>query len=198
MTEQATRRCARCCEELAAERFYSTGQYCKDCQRAYDIEWRAKRKRQDELESGLEPGATRGRIYSISAPGYDKVYVGSTQLTLYHRLYKHHANRRCWQRGRGHFVSAYDVLDYPGAVIQSLEECVYVDKQHLREREAHWIGRLQCVNRYVPGRSHAESNRISRTTKVACPTCGKHVSRAHLKDHARTRACSLLALSVRA
>jgi hypothetical protein len=90
------------------------------------------------------------------------------------------------------------VLAHPGAVIHILEEGIYADKQHLRDREAHWIGCHQCVNRCVPGRSAAESRRISHARKVDCPTCGKHVRRDGIKRHAHTRDCSMLAPSARA
>jgi hypothetical protein len=54
MTEQTTRRCSRCCEELAPERF-SGGvrpqRYCKECIYEYHRDWRAKRKRQAESDS---------------------------------------------------------------------------------------------------------------------------------------------------
>ena len=92
-------------------------------------------------------------------------------------------------------MSAFEVLAHPGAVIRTLEEGEYADKQRLRDHEAHWIARLHSVNIRVPGRSNAESQRISHARKVACPTCGKHVRRDGLKDHALSRACSLLALS---
>ena len=180
------------------ECFYNgvrSGGYCKDCTNEYKREQRTKRKRQDALESGLEPGATRGRIYCISAPGCGQVYVGSTRMELWQRLSQHRRDRRWWQLGRGYFMSSYDVLDHPGAVIRILEECVYVDIQHLRDREAHWIRCHPCVNRYVPGRSQSESHRISQARKVACPGCGKRVRRNAIKRHARSRACSLLAFN---
>jgi hypothetical protein len=85
------------------------------------------------------------------------------------------------------------VLAHPGAEIHILEEGEFT-KQHMREREAHWIQRLPSVNRNVPGRSDADSNRINHAMKVACPTCGKHVRRDGLKEHASTRRC-LLALN---
>jgi hypothetical protein len=197
MTEQM-RRCSRCCEELAAERFAVGRAACKDCKIAYDREQRTKRKRQDALASGLEPGATRGRIYVISAPGFDKVYVGSTQRELCQRMGQHRADLRRWQRGQRNFISSFDVLAHPGAEISILEECVYVDIQHLRGREAHWIRCLHSVNKCVPGRPRGESQRISHARKVACPTCGKHVRTDGIKEHTHSRACSLLALSVRA
>jgi hypothetical protein len=203
MTEQM-RRCTRCCEELAAERFAVGRAACRDCKSAYERECYAKRKRlrQDALESGLEPGASRGRIYCISAPGCDKVYVGSTRLTLCQRLCQHHADRRKWQRGRRRFISSFDVLAYPGAVIRILEEGDYATMPHMCEREAHWIGRLPCVNIRVPWRLpsvniHGQMRR-PRTAKMVCPTCGKITHTKTIKRHTRSRACSLLALSVRA
>ena len=75
---------------------------------------------------------------------------------------------------------------------------MYTDKQHLREREAHWIDCLPSVNMRVPGRRQGESQRIPHARKVVCPTCGKHINKNHLKGHARSRACSLLALSAQA
>jgi hypothetical protein len=134
--------------------------------------------------------AIRGRIYKITAPGCTKVYIGSTCLTLAQRLSQHRLDLRKWQRSRGNFVTSYDVLDHLGAEIHLLEEGEFT-KQHMREREAHWIRSLPSVNRRVPGRSPAESRRISHATKVACPTCGKHVRRDYLKKHASTRKCSL-------
>jgi hypothetical protein len=49
-----TRECPRCCEELAAECFYNTGGYCKDCTKVYNKIYR-KRKRQADSDSEDEP-----------------------------------------------------------------------------------------------------------------------------------------------
>jgi hypothetical protein len=135
-------------------------------------------------------GAIRGRIYKISAPGCDTVYVGSTRQTLRQRLSHHRYDRRRWQRSAGHFMSSYEVLAHPGAEIHLLEEGEFT-KQHLREREAHYIQSLPSVNRCMPGRSQAESQRIYHARKVACPTCGTHVRRDSLKEHNRSRNCLL-------
>jgi hypothetical protein len=139
---------------------------------------------------GCAPGATRGSIYCISAPGFDKVYVGSTRLKLCQRLRAHLKKLRRWQQRRDHFMSSYEVLVYPGAVIRSLEEGEYADLQHMRAQEAHWINCLPCVNRYAPGRPQTVSQRISRVMRVVCSTCGKSVRTKTIKRHARTRACS--------
>jgi hypothetical protein len=141
----------------------------------------------------FDGAAIRGRIYKITAPGCAKVYIGSTRLTLAQRLSQHRLDLRCWQRGRRHSTSSYEVLAHPGAEIHLLEEGDFT-KQRMREREAHYIQSLPSVNKCMPGRSPAESQRICHAAKVACPTCGKHVRSDYLKEHARTRRC-LLALN---
>jgi hypothetical protein len=133
------------------------------------------------------------RIYKITAPAFAKVYVGSTRLKLWQRLSQHRKNLRKWQRGLGNFVTSYEVLAHPGAEIHILEEGQFT-KQHMREREAHYIQSLPSVNRCMPGRSRAESQRICHARKVACPTCGKHVRSDARKRHTLTRRC-LLALN---
>jgi hypothetical protein len=135
-----------------------------------------------------------GRIYKITAPGFAKVYVGSTRMTLWQRLSQHRWNLRHWRRSGGNFVTSFDVLDHLGAEIHLLEEGPFTDMQRMREREAHYIQSLPSVNKNVPGRSPAESCRIYHAAKVACPTCGTHVRRDYLKDHNHTRKC-LLALN---
>ena len=136
-------------------------------------------------------GAIRGHIYKITAPGFAKVYVGSTRLTLRQRMGQHRLNLRKWQRSRYHFVSVFDVLDHLGAEIHLLEEGPFKDKQHMREREAHYIQSLPSVNKCMPGRSQVESCRICHARMVMCPTCGKRVSSGNRLRHNRSRKCLL-------
>jgi hypothetical protein len=134
-----------------------------------------------------------GRIYRISAPTFDKVYVGSTRTTLAARLGRHRSDYRCYQRGKYHYVSSFAVLDHPDATIDLLEEAEYHDIQQFREREAYWIDRLPSCNRSTPGRSTSASNKISKAVFITCGTCGRFVRRGVIGDHRRTRACMLAA-----
>ena len=136
----------------------------------------------------LPAGCFLGRVYQISAPGSQKVYVGSTRLTLARRLSLHYRDMRSHARGSHGYVSSFDVLKHPGATIDLLEEDEY-DIQQLREREAHWIKNLDSVNRAMPGRSVKESTRISKNVEVNCQICKKKVRRGLLHVHRLTRAC---------
>ena len=135
----------------------------------------------------LPAGCFLGRVYQISAPGQQKVYVGSTRLTLARRLSIHYRDMRSHARGSHNFVSSFEVL-CPGATIELLEEDEF-DLPQLREREAHWISILDTVNRSMPGRGVKESTRVSKAVEVHCQICNKKIKRGLLPDHRLTRYC---------
>jgi hypothetical protein len=139
-----------------------------------------------------------GRIYRISAPSFgDRVYVGSTRKTLSARLGQHKRDMRQWQRGNLHYKTSFVLVGHPDVTIDLIEEDEYADLQHMRDREAYWIARLPSVNRHTPGRSSAESHRISGAARVPCGICGKLVRRSEHTKHHRTRACMLVAFNRR-
>jgi hypothetical protein len=138
-----------------------------------------------------------GRIYRISAPGCDRVYVGSTRKTLSARMGAHKRDMRRWQRSTSKYMTSFALVGLPGASIDIIEEDEYADMQHMRDREAYWIARLPSVNRQTPGRSRAESARISSNVQVPCGICGKLVRRNGHTNHRRTRACMLVAFNRR-
>ena len=148
-------------------------------------------------EDVASPEAFCGRIYRISAPGCDRVYVGSTRSNLGARLSRHQRNRRAWQRGVYPYVTSFALVGLPRVSIDIIEEEEYQDLQHMRDREAYWIARLRTVNRHTPGRSDAESRRISNAVRVPCGTCGKLVRRSHQLKHQLTRACIVAAFNRR-
>jgi hypothetical protein len=138
-----------------------------------------------------------GRIYRLSVPGCDQVYIGSTRQTLSTRMSKHRYNMRAWQRGAYHYVTSFALVVLPGVSIDTVEEEEYQDLQHMRDREAYWIARLPTVNKYTPGRSPAESHRISHAARVPCGTCGKIVRRNGHTKHRQSRGCMQVAFNRR-
>ncbi len=149
------------------------------------------------MEDEASSEAFLGRIYRISAPGVDQVYVGSTRQTLSTRMTQHHYNIRKWRRGVSHYVTSFALVGLPGASIDLIEEDEYQDMQHMRDREAYWIARLPTVNKCTPGRSQAESCRISHAARVPCDTCGKILRRGGIQKHRQSRACQQVAFNRR-
>ncbi len=148
------------------------------------------------MEDAPSPDAFLGRIYRISAPSFgERVYVGSTRRTLSARLGAHKRDMRQWQRGMFCYLTSFELVGRADVIIDVMEEEEYQDLQHMRDRERYWIGRLPSVNQRMPGRSDAESHRISQAVRVPCGTCGKIVRRSEHCKHQRSRACMLAAFN---
>ena len=94
-------------------------------------------------------------------------------------------------------LTSFSILAHPDARMELLEEAVYDNAHHMREREGYWVGQLPSVNKCMPGRRPGESQRVSHATKVACPTCGKHVRRDGRKVHSLSMRCLAALQTVR-
>lgn len=98
-----------------------------------------------------------GKIYKIYSLSQDLVYVGSTTQTLAQRLAKHKGGWRSWRKGKRSYVCSYKIFeDCDDYRIELLELCPCNSKIELLKCEGSWIRKLNCVNRYIAGRSAAE------------------------------------------
>lgn len=89
-----------------------------------------------------------GFIYKLSSPSTNKIYVGSTALSINDRLIRHRASFRRFNRNRGHYSSAYELMMYPDVECEIIERVDFNDKEFLRERENFYIfNNDNCVNK---------------------------------------------------
>ena len=106
-------------------------------------------------------------IYRITSTAGDKIYIGSTTKSLARRWSVHKADRL-----RGHPCTSKVLFDEYGVDSCSIEEIEKVDLDKRIERERFWIENTEnCVNRCIPGRTHAEwclenRERVSEHQKV--------------------------------
>ncbi len=70
-----------------------------------------------DLEAGGTAIAFIGRIYKISAPGFDKCYVGSTKREINVRMSGHKGAKHAHGKGKGTYCTSYEVLSHEGAKI---------------------------------------------------------------------------------
>jgi len=81
-----------------------------------------------------------GKIYKISSPNTDKIYIGSTTGTLSWRFRKHTYN---WKhKNLGKYCSSEIILAYGNARIELLEEVEVENLRDLRRIEQRWILKL--------------------------------------------------------
>ena len=107
------------------------------------------------------------KIYKIEPLNQDDesdVYIGSTcEPSLAHRMAGHRRNYKCWKKGYGSHIRSYDIFDkysVDNCQILLLESYPCLNKDELRKREGYYIKNIPCVNKYLPGRTVKESQKV--------------------------------------
>lgn len=91
-----------------------------------------------------------GKIYKITSPQTNAVYIGSTTKNyLSQRFDGHRRHYRLYQDGLYHYVSSFEVLQFEDADIILIELFPCNSKDELRSREQYFITATEnCVNLY--------------------------------------------------
>jgi hypothetical protein len=98
-----------------------------------------------------------GKIYKLVSFQTDKIYIGSTCEKLTVRKAKHKANYKSFLQGKGHVVTAFEILKYDDVDIILLENCPCENKEQLHKKERFYIENTNnCVNKYIPTRTDKE------------------------------------------
>lgn len=111
-----------------------------------------------------------GFIYKIVADGTDKVYYGSTTISLNERFSVHEYNFKC-----GYSCSSVELFNFPNCRIELLETHHHLDKATLKkilyQVERGYIERFRkycarrCINKFLPNRTMKEY-RIANANKI--------------------------------
>ena len=101
-----------------------------------------------------------GKIYQITDIGYNKCYIGSTTEELSQRMARHRTDYKRFLNGskKGH-VRSYDLFNEYGienCKIELLEYYKCDTLQELKRKEGEHIKSIDCVNRFVAGRTQQE------------------------------------------
>lgn len=106
---------------------------------------------------------SNGKIYSIRSYQTDAVYIGSTCLPLYKRLYKHRDNFNRWKDGKQSYTTSYEILKYDDAFIELIEDYPCERKEQLNRREGEIIRETEnTVNKIIAGRTRKEYKHDNR------------------------------------
>ena len=98
-----------------------------------------------------------GKIYAIRSHQTDRVYIGSTCMPLAKRLYGHRRDKKKFENGKCTYVTSFEMLEFPDAYIELLEEHPCQNKMQLCRREGEIMRATEnTVNRNVAGRTQAE------------------------------------------
>lgn len=97
-----------------------------------------------------------GKIYTIRSFQTDEIYIGSCATTLVKRLSGHKKNYNGWKNGNFSYVTSFEILKYDDYYIELLENFPCNSKDELKQREGYYQRNMDCVNKYIAGRTQKE------------------------------------------
>jgi hypothetical protein len=148
-----------------------------------------------------------GKIYKIESSS-GLIYIGSTcEPTLARRLSNHKRGFNIWKGGnKNKYITSYRLFeeDEEKINIYLIENYPCNTKDELHKREGEIIKSINCVNKYIPGRSekqwkddnkirisdigkiYREKNALKLTQKNICE-CGGTYQTTHKSAHTKTK-----------
>ena len=148
----------------------------------------------------MENKYVNGKIYKISSASCDNIYIGSTYLTLKQRLQKHMDSYLCFKKGKYHYVTSFDIIQYGDHKIELIEPFPCNSKTEIEVREGYFqrLHKDNIVNARIAGRTNKqyildtkEKKRLydieyrNNLIKIEC-SCGISIAKRHLKKHLTT------------
>jgi hypothetical protein len=101
------------------------------------------------------------KIYALSSPHTNQLYIGSTCLSLPIRLRNHYELYKQYLKGNNNNkCTAFKLFELGNVNIEIIDDCEDVCcKKALLKRERFWIETNNCVNKNIPGRTAKESSK---------------------------------------
>ena len=101
------------------------------------------------------------KIYALSSPHTNLLYIGSTCLPLPIRLRNHYELYKQFLKGNNNNkCTAFKLFELGNVNIETIEDCSEICcKKSLLKRERFWIENNNCVNKNIPSRTQKESSK---------------------------------------
>jgi hypothetical protein len=107
-----------------------------------------------------------GKIYKIINNINNEIYVGSTcEPILARRLAGHIGTYKQYLKGKTRYISSYKIIEMGNYEIVLIENYPCENKDELHKRERHYIEKLECVNKFIPGRTNNEYYEANKEEK---------------------------------
>tara|TARA_R100000951_G_scaffold107970_3_gene103833 strand:+ start:581 stop:1084 length:504 start_codon:yes stop_codon:yes gene_type:complete len=107
------------------------------------------------------PDYQNAKIYKIVCNNTGKQYIGSTTTNyLCNRLAQH---RRDYIKGVN--ITSKEIIEGGNYSMVLVENCPCNSKDELHKRERHYIETLECVNKFIPGRTAEELYNLNKIYK---------------------------------
>jgi hypothetical protein len=111
------------------------------------------------MKSVNMPNYQNGKIYTIRSHQTENIYIGSTTQPLTKRLSKHKADYKRYNKNNNNkYYSSFKIVKYEDVYIELYELYPCNSNEELHKREGELIRELDCVNKYIAGRTKKEYN----------------------------------------
>jgi len=97
-----------------------------------------------------------GKIYKITSPNTEKVYIGSTCIDLDKRLKRHINDYKIYLEGKRRYITSFEIIKENDCEITLLENVNCNNKKELHLKERKYIDEIKCVNKFKPLRGVKE------------------------------------------
>jgi len=108
------------------------------------------------------------KVYKIWSTQGDKIYIGSTtKQYLSQRMDKHRSDYKRWKAGKIKMITSFKLFDEYGlenCFIELIEVKECNSKDELLKLEGKYIRELECVNRFISGRTTKEWREDNKET----------------------------------
>ncbi len=125
------------------------------------------------------PNYQNGKIYKIVSNLTDKIYIGSTTMTLSQRMGGHRKD----YKNKNKNVSSSILLDYGDAKIILIKKYPCDGKNNLEAEERVYIETMTCVNKNIPTRTKSEWYQDNKEHKIDYQRTYNHNNTEHLKEY---------------
>jgi hypothetical protein len=104
------------------------------------------------------------RIYKITSPTTNNVYIGSTKCSLRKRLGEHYSDFKAYNRrsaSRKRYCTSYEIIKNGDAIITELHNFTARDRNEVLKVEGTWISATEnCINKIIAGRTPQEYSKV--------------------------------------
>ena len=154
---------------------------------------------------------SKSKIYRIVCDTTGLVYIGSTVEALSRRLSGHKVAYKRYLKGLVRYVTSFDILKNDNYKIILIENYPCNSKEELEREERKYIESIECVNKFIPGRTQKEwietnKDKIKEYTKeyretnkdkinekqkekIECEYCKFMSAKRHIKQHQQSMNC---------
>jgi hypothetical protein len=109
------------------------------------------------------PDYSKSKIYKITSPHTEEIYIGATTQKLAKRKASHICKFKEYKNGKYPYTTSFKLIELGEVHICLLEEFSCENKEQLYARERHHIEQNKCVNN---DKSYRESKEYNERTKL--------------------------------